>query len=112
MSAGTAKEMILVHPDAFTIYNGSMYSNSPTTGDKEHFVANDLVAYVDSHYRTIPDRMSRGLAGHSMGGYGRFDRHEASGSVLESLPDELMLSDGELESGRPRRCSGRGVEES
>ena len=26
--------------------------------------------YVDSHYRTIPDRMSRGLAGHSMGGYG------------------------------------------
>src|SRR5262249_61625687 len=30
----------------------------------------DLVSYVDSHYRTIPDRMSRGLGGHSMGGYG------------------------------------------
>jgi len=28
------------------------------------------VAYVDAHYRTIADRMSRGLAGHSMGGYG------------------------------------------
>jgi enterochelin esterase-like enzyme len=25
---------------------------------------------MDSHYRTLPDRMSRGLAGHSMGGYG------------------------------------------
>src|SRR5690349_16248813 len=24
---GAAKEMILVHPDSFTVYNGSMYSN-------------------------------------------------------------------------------------
>jgi enterochelin esterase-like enzyme len=70
VAAGTAQEMILVHPDAFTLYNGSMYSNSPTTGDWEAFVSQDLVSYVDSHYRTIPDRMSRGLAGHSMGGYG------------------------------------------
>lgn len=70
IAAGTAREMILVHPDAFTLYNGSMYSNSPTTGDWEAFISHDLVNYIDSHYRTIPDRMSRGLAGHSMGGYG------------------------------------------
>src|SRR6185312_15709968 len=70
MSSGGAREIILVHPDAFTIYNGSMYSSSPTTGDWETFIAHDLVAYVDSHYRTIPNRMSRGLSGHSMGGYG------------------------------------------
>lgn len=69
-TGGTAREMILVHPDAFTLYNGSMYSNSPTTGDWETFIAHDLVEWVDIHYRTIPDRMSRGLAGHSMGGYG------------------------------------------
>jgi len=66
----TAKEMILVHPDAFTLFNGSMYSSSPTTGDWESFIADDLVAYVDSHYRSVPDRSGRGLAGHSMGGYG------------------------------------------
>lgn len=70
IATGAAKEMILVHPDAFTLYNGSMYSSSPTTGDWESFIAEDLVSYVDSHYRTIPNRMSRGLAGHSMGGYG------------------------------------------
>ena len=70
VAAGTAKEMILVSPDAFTKYGGSMYSSSPTTGDWETFIAEDLVSYVDSHYRTIPNRMSRGLAGHSMGGYG------------------------------------------
>jgi S-formylglutathione hydrolase FrmB len=28
------------------------------------------VAYIDAHYRTIPKRTSRGLVGHSMGGYG------------------------------------------
>lgn len=70
IAGGSAGEMILVHPDAFTLYNGSMYSSSPTTGDWETFIAEDLVSWVDSHYRTIPDRMSRGLAGHSMGGYG------------------------------------------
>jgi len=64
------REMIVVLPDSKTLHNGSMYSSSVTTGDFEDFVARDLVAYIDSHYRTIPDRMSRGLVGHSMGGYG------------------------------------------
>lgn len=63
-------EMIVVLPDSKTLHNGSMYSTSVTTGDFENFVARDLVAYIDSHYRTIPDRKSRGLVGHSMGGYG------------------------------------------
>jgi S-formylglutathione hydrolase FrmB len=63
-------EPIVVTPDAFTLHKGSMYSNSVTIGDWETFVAQDLVAYIDSHYRTIAARISRGLAGHSMGGYG------------------------------------------
>lgn len=67
-AAGT--EMILVLPDAFTIYDGSMFSNSPTTGDWETFVAEDLVSYIDGHYRSIANRAARGLSGHSMGGYG------------------------------------------
>jgi enterochelin esterase-like enzyme len=65
-----AKEMIVVLPDSKTIYNGSMYSSSQTTGDFENFIARDVVAYIDAHYRTIPERTSRGLVGHSMGGYG------------------------------------------
>ena len=64
------QEMIVVLPDSKTIYNGSMYSSSVTTGDFEEFVAHDVVAYIDAHYRTIPNHTSRGLAGHSMGGYG------------------------------------------
>ena len=65
-----AKEMIVVLPDSKTMHNGSMYSSSVTTGDFERFISQDVVAYIDAHYRTIPDRMSRGLVGHSMGGYG------------------------------------------
>lgn len=65
-----ARELIVVFPDAKTIHNGSMYSSSATTGDFETFIARDLIHYIDEHYRTIPDRLSRGLAGHSMGGYG------------------------------------------
>jgi enterochelin esterase-like enzyme len=65
-----AREMIVVLPDSKTVHNGSMYSSSRTTGDFETFIARDLVAYVDKHYRTLATRESRGLVGHSMGGYG------------------------------------------
>jgi S-formylglutathione hydrolase FrmB len=65
-----APDMIVVLPDSKTVHNGSMYSSSVTTGDFERYVAHDVVAYMDAHYRTIPARASRGLVGHSMGGYG------------------------------------------
>ncbi|WP_328589446.1 alpha/beta hydrolase [Sphingobium yanoikuyae] len=68
--AAGAKEMIIVLPDSKTVHNGSMYSRSTATGDFETFIARDLTGYVDKHYRTIARRESRGLAGHSMGGYG------------------------------------------
>jgi S-formylglutathione hydrolase FrmB len=65
-----AREMIVVLPDSKTRHNGSMYSSSVTTGDFERYVVQDVVGYIDAHYRTIPRRESRGLVGHSMGGYG------------------------------------------
>lgn len=65
-----AQEMIVVLPDSKTVHNGSMYSSSVTTGDFENFIARDVVSYIDAHYRTIPNRLARGLVGHSMGGYG------------------------------------------
>lgn len=68
-SAGV-KGMIIVLPNSQTVHNGSMYSSSATTGDWDTFISKDLVAYIDSHYRTLARRESRGLAGHSMGGYG------------------------------------------
>ena len=68
--AAGAREMILVFPNADTLHGGSMYSRSVTTGDWEAFITRDLVRQIDAKYRTIPRRESRGLMGHSMGGYG------------------------------------------
>ena len=68
--ANGSKEFIVVLPDSKTVHNGSMYSSSVTTGNFEMYVAHDVVAYMDAHYRTIPSRTARGLVGHSMGGYG------------------------------------------
>jgi S-formylglutathione hydrolase FrmB len=68
--AAGAREMILVFPDSETLHGGSMYSRSVTTGDWETFLTRDLVSHIDAKYRTIAKRDSRGLMGHSMGGYG------------------------------------------
>lgn len=67
---GIAKEMIVVMPNGRNGYFGSFYTNSPVTGGWEDFIARDLVSWVDARYRTLPRAESRGIAGHSMGGYG------------------------------------------
>jgi S-formylglutathione hydrolase len=70
MASGGMREMIVVMPDAFTRFQGSMYSNSPTIGNWERYMNSELVEAIDTRYRTIAAAKSRGLAGHSMGGYG------------------------------------------
>jgi enterochelin esterase-like enzyme len=96
MANGSSREMIVVLPDAFTVYNGGMFSNSPTTGDWEAYVAQDLIAYIDAHYRTIADRSARGLAGHSMGGYGTMRigmKHPEAFSVLYAMSSCCLMND-------------------
>jgi S-formylglutathione hydrolase len=65
-----AVPMIVVMPNASNTFEGSFYTASVTTGDWEAFVADELVAAIDQRYRTRAERSGRGLAGHSMGGYG------------------------------------------
>ncbi len=95
-----ARPVILVLPDSKTLHNGSMYSSSPTTGDFERFVAHDLVAYVDAHYRTVATRESRGLVGHSMGGYGAsrigMKHADVFGAVYMMSPCCLSARDASL----------------
>ncbi|MGC2109107.1 MAG: alpha/beta fold hydrolase [Candidatus Korobacteraceae bacterium] len=62
--------MIVVMPNSFNRFGGSFYANSALSGDWEDFIARDLVSYIDAHYRTLPQASGRGIAGHSMGGYG------------------------------------------
>lgn len=84
-SANKNQEIIFVTPNAYTRFQGSMYSNSATTGNWEDFVAKELVTYIDKNYRTIPVAASRGLAGHSMGGYGAMRIGQKYPDVFSSL---------------------------
>jgi len=70
IAAGLLQEMIVVMPNEQTKRYGSYYTNSSVTGRWEDFTAQELVAYVDRKYRTLAAAASRGIAGHSMGGYG------------------------------------------
>ncbi len=64
------REMIVVIPNQKTRMGGSFYTNSAATGNWEDFTVRELVAYVDGKFRTLARPSSRGLMGHSMGGYG------------------------------------------
>jgi len=63
-------ESILVFPDGSSRFGGSQYLSSEVVGDYATHITREIVAYVDSAYRTIPHRESRGIYGHSMGGFG------------------------------------------
>ena len=60
--------VIIVTPGVGT----SWYFDSPEDKNSqfETFVASELVKFVDAHYRTVPKREGRALAGNSMGGHG------------------------------------------
>ena len=64
------KEMIVVMPDCITKFGGSQFINSTGTGRYEDYLIKELVPFIDSKYRTIPDRNSRAVCGKSSGGYG------------------------------------------
>ncbi|KAA5541304.1 alpha/beta hydrolase [Adhaeribacter rhizoryzae] len=84
-ASANKQEMIFVTPNAYTRFMGSMYSSSENTGNWEDYVAKELVAYIDKNYRTIPRAASRGLAGHSMGGYGALRIGQKYPEVFSSL---------------------------
>lgn len=69
-AADAGTDVIMIMPDGYSRLRGGFYSSGPTVGNYESMVAADLVGWVDGNFRTIADRESRGLAGHSMGGYG------------------------------------------
>lgn len=70
IAGGKAREMIIVAPNGSNAYHGSFYLNSEVTGNWEDYIFKDVVGYVDKNYRTLARASSRGIAGHSMGGFG------------------------------------------
>jgi enterochelin esterase-like enzyme len=83
----TIQPLIVVMPNAFNRFGGSFYVNSVLSGNWEDFIVRDLVTYIDAHYRTLPVAASRGIAGHSMGGYGAL-------RIGMEHPDEFSVAYG------------------
>lgn len=65
-----APPCILVWVDCWTSLGGSQFVDSPATGRYHSYLCNEIVPWVDTHYRTLPRREHRGIAGKSSGGYG------------------------------------------
>jgi len=70
LSSEKVEEMILVMPNSRNRLLGSMYTNSVATGNWADYIIRDLIPYIDSNYRTLPQRESRAVIGHAMGGSG------------------------------------------
>lgn len=61
---------IVIYVDAWTAVGGSQFLDSPATGPYHSYLCEEVVPWVDAHYRTLPDRDHRAIAGKSSGGYG------------------------------------------
>ncbi len=93
IASDKTREMIVVMPDARNRLGGSFYTNSVATGNWEDYLCRELVGHVDGHYRTLARPESRGIAGHSMGGYGAIllamKHPETFGAVYAQSPAVL-----------------------
>lgn len=65
-----APPCILVWVDCWTSLGGSQFLDSPATGRYHSYLCDEIVPWIDAHYRTLPRREHRGIAGKSSGGYG------------------------------------------
>jgi S-formylglutathione hydrolase FrmB len=61
---------VVAYVDAWTAYGGSQFVDSPGTGRYHSYLCDEVVPWVDEHYRTIAERDSRAIAGKSSGGFG------------------------------------------
>jgi S-formylglutathione hydrolase FrmB len=69
-ASGEAPLAIVVYVDAWTAYGGSQFVDSPGTGRYHSYLCEEVVPWVDGHYRTRPDAAHRAIMGKSSGGFG------------------------------------------
>lgn len=70
IAGGDMGPVIVVFPDCYTALGGNQYINSAAVGRYADYLTKELIPFVDSELRTLPDRRHRGVFGKSSGGYG------------------------------------------
>jgi hypothetical protein len=69
VARGDLGELIMVTGD-FNVQNSiNFFGNGATTGRWLDYVTDELVPFIDAHYRTLKKPESRGISGHFLGGY-------------------------------------------
>ena len=97
VKAGEMRPVIVVSPQALPIgwyVDANTADPKVTSGPVESVLIEDLIPYIDSHFRTVPTRFGRGIEGFSMGGRGTLmlafkhpDMFCAASSVAGALVD-------------------------
>jgi enterochelin esterase-like enzyme len=70
IATGEISETIIIFPDCSTKFGGSQYINSELVGNYQDYLTDELVNYVETHFRIIPDKTQRAIIGRSSGGFG------------------------------------------
>jgi hypothetical protein len=69
-ASGKVPGCVVVYVDAWSKYGGSQFVDSPGTGRYHSYLCDEIIPWIDAHYRTIADRESRAISGKSSGGFG------------------------------------------
>lgn len=69
MKARTLNQFIIVKVNCTGRLGGTFGVNSPVRGNWEDHLVSEVIDFIDSHYRTLATKESRGIAGSSMGGF-------------------------------------------
>jgi S-formylglutathione hydrolase FrmB len=87
---GVIRPFIAVAPDYTTSGPGTFYANSSTAGRFEDFTLQEVIPFIDAHYRTLSAPASRVIMGEHMGAYGAmlyaFRHPEVFGAVYGLHP--------------------------
>jgi hypothetical protein len=89
-----APPAVVAFVDCWTSLGGSQFLNSPATGRYLDYLCDEVVAFVDGRYPTLPAREHRGIAGKSSGGYGAMVasmlRDDVFGALASHAGDALF----------------------
>jgi S-formylglutathione hydrolase FrmB len=87
---------IMVEMSGTGFTNGSFYVNSPSSGNWEDCLIEEIIPYIDAEYRTLAQAESRGICGFSMGGFGAMNlalRHPDVFAAVYSMSPGIMKDD-------------------
>lgn len=104
IAEGRLAPALVVMPHGMNPLGGGYYRDSPITGDWGTFIAEELVEWVDTNYRSLAQPDHRAIAGHSMGGYGAIHHlmhHRDVFSVAYAMSPCCLAPVADLGQGNP-----------